>query len=384
MHLFKVLIKKIFFIQFSLLVFCSVTAQINLKVIIKELPVTHTTDTLFVAGNFNGWNPYDKRYQVKPVNPGERTIDLNVPAGNYEYKFTRGSWSKVETAKDGKDAGNRTLTITKDTVIEISINGWKDDFKTETLAKKHTASAQVSMLDSAFFIPQLNRTRRIWVYLPADYATSKKKFPVLYMHDGQNLFDEATSGFGEWGVDECLDSLFTQGHKECIVIGIDNGAKRMSEYNPYGFQTYGIGEGDKYVDFIASTLKPYVDKTFRTKADKKNTFIAGSSMGGLISFYAVMRYPGVFGGAGIFSPAFWTASGLENDLNKTGKKIRSKLFFYAGGKEGDRMIPDMKKIEADVKALSSSKIYERVDMDARHNEAAWRKYFPEFYKWIMD
>jgi predicted alpha/beta superfamily hydrolase len=114
-------------------------------------------------------------------------------------------------------------------------------------------------------------------------------------------------------------------------------------------------------------------------------------MGGLISLYAVMKYPTVFGGAGIFSPAFWTASGLEKDVNKMTKKMRSKLFFYAGGKEGDRMIPDMKKIEADIKALpayrtgrSSAKIYKRIDPDAKHNEAAWRKYFPKFYKWILN
>ena len=192
-------------------------------------------------------------------------------------------------------------------------------------------------------------------------------------------------------MDECLDSLFSQGNKECIVIGIDNGAKRMNEYNPYEFKPYGNGEGDKYVDFLANTLKPNIDKNFRTLPDKKNTFIAGSSMGGLISLYAVIKYPNTYGGAGIFSPAFWTASGLENDLNKSVKKIKSKLFFYAGGKEGDRMIPDMKKIEADIKALpayrtarSSSKIYERVDNDEKHNEAAWRKYFPEFYKWMLN
>ena len=158
----------------------------------------------------------------------------------------------------------------------------------------------------------------------------------------------------------------------------------MNEYNPYEFKPYGNGEGDKYVDFLVNTLKPYIDKNFRTLPNKKNTFIAGSSMGGLISLYAVMKYPTVFGGAGIFSPAFWTASGLENDVNKMAKEMRVKLFFYAGGKESNQMIPDMKKIEADIKTLSSSKIYERINMDAKHNEAAWRKYFPEFYNWMLN
>ncbi|HUS00569.1 MAG TPA: alpha/beta hydrolase-fold protein [Chitinophagaceae bacterium] len=360
------------------------SAQINVTFVLKQRPPLHTSDSIFIAGSFNTWNPSDNRYLILPGDPTTSSFNIRLNPGNYEYKFTRGAWNKVETNKDGKDVANRTLTITKDTVVQVEINGWRDDFKTAAVIRKHTASPQVSVLDSAFNIPQLNRTRRIWVYLPADYTTSNKRFPVLYMHDGQNLFDESTSGFGEWGVDECLDSLFAQGKKECIVIGIDNGARRMNEYNPYEFKPYGNGEGDKYVDFLANTLKPYIDKTFRTKSEKKNTFIAGSSMGGLISLYAVMKYPNVYGGAGIFSPAFWTAPGLENDVARSAKKIKSKLFFYAGGKEGDRMIPDMKKIEAEIKALSSSKIYERTDMEARHNEAAWRKYFPEFYNRILN
>ena len=380
----KIVSQRILFSYFFSLLFNSVSAQFHVKFVVSQRPPLHTTDTIYLAGSLNTWNPFDNRYQLIPTVSGASSLDLQLASGNYEYKFTRGGWEKVETTMKGKGVGNRILTVTKDTVINISINGWSDDFKSEKVARKHTASSHVSVLDSAFNMPQLNRARRIWIYLPENYATTKKRFPVLYMHDGQNLFDEATSGFGEWGVDECLDSLFRQGKKECIVIGIDNGFKRMNEYNPYEFKPYGDGEGDKYIDFLVKTLKPYIDKNFRTFSNKKNTFIAGSSMGGLISMYAVIKYPAVFGGAGIFSPAFWTAPKLEDDLNKTAKKMKSKLFFYAGGKESDRMIPDMKKIEADIKANSSSKIYERTDADAKHNEAAWRKYFPEFYNWMLN
>jgi predicted alpha/beta superfamily hydrolase len=117
------------------------------------------------------------------------------------------------------------------------------------------------------------------------------------MHDGQNVFDEATSAYGEWGVDEALDTLGTR-YKEIMVVAIDNsGDKRINEYSPYDMEKYGKGEGDQYVDFLVQTLKPYIDKHYRTKKDEKNTFIAGSSMGGLISFYAILKYPKVFGGA---------------------------------------------------------------------------------------
>lgn len=375
---------KILLIFFSFLSASFSFGQLHVRLVLNKFPQLHTTDTIYAAGHFNTWDPHDNNSRFKSVNVEEQQLDLNLSKGSYEFKLTRGSWNKVECASDGKDIANRSFTLTKDTTINIFINGWRDDFKNETILQKHTASSHVSILDSAFNIPQLNRTRRIWVYLPKDYFTNKKKrFAVLYMHDGQNLFDEATSGFGEWGVDECLDSLFNQSKKECIVIGIDNGPKRMNEYNPYDFNQFGKGEGNEYVDFIVKTLKPYVDKHLRTLGDKKNTFIAGSSMGGLISLYAVRKYPQVFGGAGIFSPAFWTATGINEDVKRSANKIKAKLFFYAGGKESETMIPDMKKIEMEIRSLSSAKIFEEVDPEAKHNEAAWRKYFPDFYKLVV-
>lgn len=170
-----------------------------------------------------------------------------------------------------------------------------------------------------------------------------------------------------------------------IIIGIDNGQdRRMNEYNPYTFQQFGEGEGNKYVDFLVKTLKPYIDKRFNTLPDKKNTFIAGSSMGGLISLYAVLKYPEIFGGAGIFSPAFWTADGVDKDVTRLGPDIKAKLFFYAGGNESEKMVPDMKRIVQKIKTVSRSETLEIIDPEAKHNEAAWRKYFPYFYQWVLN
>ncbi len=166
--------KKILFICLFFLLHSSVSSQVHVKFIIKQRPSLHATDTIHVAGNFNTWNPSDNRYQFKPVNSDSSFLDLQLATGNYEYKLTRGSWNKVETSKDGNDVGNRVFSPTKDTIINIFINGWKDDFKSESVTRKHTASSHISILDSAFNIPQLNRTRRIWVYLPDDYATTKK------------------------------------------------------------------------------------------------------------------------------------------------------------------------------------------------------------------
>jgi predicted alpha/beta superfamily hydrolase len=359
-------------------------SQEKITFLVKQLSALHSTDHLFIAGNFNNWNPGNENFEFAKNNDGIAKITFQLPAGNYEYKFTRGSWDKVETSTNGKGISNRILQVTGDTVINIEIKGWSDDFASVSLAKVHTASPNVKVMDTAFFIPQLNRYRRIWIYLPPGYNNSKKHYPVLYMHDGQNLFDDATSYSGEWGVDQYLDSIFTLRKKEVIIVGLDNGlSKRMNEYNPYSFQQFGKGEGDKYVDFLVNTLKPFIDKHYQTLADKKNTYIAGSSMGGLISLYAVLKYPKIFGGAGIFSPAFWTASGIDSAVNSKAKNINSKLFFYAGGKENDSMIPDMKRIEKEIKTNSSSPVKEIIDDDAKHNEAAWRKHFPEFYNWTV-
>jgi len=385
--LFIKISKKYLFL--CLLIFISTIsfAQFKVTFLVRQPSLLHSMDHIYIAGNFNLWNPEDKDYILHSDQSGISTIILSLPSGNYEYKFTRGSWEKAETDSAGKGIQNRTLKLKSDTTIPINIEEWNDDFKANNIVaeKNHSASVNVKIMDTAFYIPELKRKRRIWIYLPPDYSDSKKKYPVLYMHDGQNLFDNATSYAGEWGVDEYLDSILKKGEKESIVVGIDNGlSKRMNEYNPWQFQNYGKGEGDQYVDFLVKNLKPFIDTHYRTLKNKQNTFIAGSSMGGLISLYAVLKYPKVFGGAGIFSPAFWTASGIDSSVIANSKKMNSRLFFYAGGKEGDSMISDMKRIEKEIKDYSASPIKEMIDPDAKHNEAAWRKYFPHFYEWTVE
>jgi predicted alpha/beta superfamily hydrolase len=217
------------------------------------------------------------------------------------------------------------------------------------------------------------------------YASSKnkKRYPVLYMHDGQNVFDAYTAPYGEWGVDECLDTLIKNGTAASIVVGIDCGSKRMNEYNPYFFEKFGEGEGDKYVDFIVKTLKPYIDKHYRTLKGKENTAIAGSSMGGLISYYAILTHPNVFGRAGVFSPAFWTAPAIRQLTDSLASNVDGKIFFYMGELEGGTYVEDMKNIADSIGKKSNAVIYSVIDPASRHNEQAWQKWFPEFYRWMM-
>lgn len=364
-------------------------AQFTLKIEITETPSAHKEDGVFVAGSFNSWKPADSLYLFSAVNNRLVLEIKNLPANGYQFKFTRGSWQKVESTNSGGDVANRTIQLSSDTTISYSIDGWKDD---HAVAKQHTASANVHIMDTAFFIPQLNRTRRIWVYLPSGYTETKKHYPVMYLHDGQNLFDEAITAYGnEWGVDECLDSLIAKGKQACIVVGIDNGGDtRMSEYNPYEFVWKNNGqsktflpEGDAYLDFLTQTLKPFIDKKYRSLASKENTIIAGSSMGGLISYYAALKYPDVFGKAGIFSPAFWTAPSIKLLTDSAARNINAKFFFYMGEKEGDKYISDMNEVAEKLGGNSHTMIYSVIDEYGEHNEKAWRKWFAEFYVWMM-
>lgn len=376
---------KKFFLLLAFNFFCSfLFAQYTLRLVVNDA-ATRKQDDIYVAGNFNDWKPGDANYKMKPFGGTRRVYVLkDIAAGKYEFKFTRGTWEKVETTAKGEDVANHEVEVNSDTSLTFSIAGWHDDYPDKP--KPYTATAQVQVLDTAFFIPQLNRYRRVWVYLPKTYNFLKKKsYPVLYLQDGQNLFNERTAFAGEWGIDECLDTLQQQLNKDCIVVGIDNSNEhRTTEYNPYDNAKYGKGEGMQYADFLVQTLKPFVDKRFRTLKDAQHTYVAGSSMGALISLYAVIKYPDVFGSAGIFSPAFWVAPQIYTDAQQTKWKGVHRFFFYAGEKESETMISDMKRMEG-VLYKVSDKIQTRevIFPLGQHNETYWRKMFPEFYRWLM-
>jgi predicted alpha/beta superfamily hydrolase len=257
----------------------------------------------------------------------------------------------------------------------------QDSNANATQEQQSTASKQVT----TFIIeaPQLKTTKKIWLYLPKNYANSTKKYPVIYMHDAQNLFDAKTSYAGEWNVDEKLDSLNAQ----VIVVGIEHGnEKRMEELTPYKNPKYGGGNADKYLDFIVTTLKPEINKKYRTKPTAKNTTIMGSSLGGLASFYAVLKYPEVFGKAGVFSPSFWYSNGIYTYMEKS-KKNKAKIYFLCGDKETEdnSMVLDLNKMEH---LLNKNRCYclnlneKKIVKGGQHNEKLWRDGFVNAITWL--
>lgn len=365
----------------SCFVFFAAAAQHKLTIVVKSNLLNNYTDSIFAAGSFNNWNPANPSFQFNKTNNGFQLVIPNLRTGNHAFKLTRGSWQTVECNVDGTDVGNREIFLQSDTTVVCEVMAWKQANESRTPVS--TASPNVQIFDTAFVIPQLNRKRTIRVYLPEGYQNSIKRYPVLYMQDGQNLFDAATSGFGEWGVDETLDSLGKAKLATCIVVGIDNSSKRLTEYNPYYFERFGEGEGNAYADFIALTLKPYIDTSFRTLSQPQSTLIAGSSMGGLISYFTMLKYPEVFGKAGVFSPAFWTADSIKAFNVERASRTAGKVFFYMGGAEGESYVNDMQEIAEKFGLQTAGTGYCVIDAEGKHNEAAWRKWFPEFIRWAL-
>lgn len=251
-----------------------------------------------------------------------------------------------------------------------------------------TASENVSILDEQFLLPTLGRQRRLWVYLPEGYHASSERYPVIYMHDGQNLFDEFNAFGNEWGIDETLDAE----HGKVIVIGIDNGEEhRMAEYMLHDHPDHGAAEGAAYLKDIMETLKPFVDSKLRTKPEREHTCIAGSSMGGLISVYAGIYFPHVFGTVGIFSPAIWLdaprifsevqeVEGREAVKPKEGASQR--WYFYAGALESETIVAEVATMVKILREYEHLNVTYQIDSDGVHDEVLWKNYFPDFYKWF--
>jgi metallo-beta-lactamase class B len=376
--------KKILLTFLLFLVLYNSIAQVTIRV--TGIPAnTPTTDNLYIAGSFNNWNPNDTNFKLTKV---DNVYKLTIPdyKGNEEYKFTRGSWTTAEGDSNGNVIKNRTLEHLVNGVINVSIAGWEDKKIKEIVTS--TALPNVKIISNRFFIPQLNKFRRVWIYLPNDYETNlTKRYPVLYMHDGQNCFDKTTAFSNEWGIDETLSNKQNNGDKGCIVVAVDNGgASRLDEYSPYNNPKYGGGQGDAYVDFLALTLKPFIDSAYRTFSDKMNTAMAGSSMGGLITTYAMFKYPDLYGKAGIFSPAYWFSNQLYTYVLHKSKSNNQKFYFICGQTEGSKMTmwQDSMCIVLQQKGYIKDKDFKNIiKPNGTHSEIFWSAEFGACYDWLF-
>lgn len=367
------------FISISL----SVTAQLTLHVV--SYPAESPDPlSIYVAGNFTGWDPGDPAYQLTDNLDGTFSITITPAAGLLEFKFTRGDWATVEGNAFGGYLPNRTFNYTGgEAELEIDILTWED-----LGPGWSTAAENVFILDEDFYMPQLDRYRRIWMYLPPDYDVSTNDYKVLYMHDGQNVFDLATSFAGEWEVDETLNTLFDEGDEGCIVVAIDNGGgERLNEYSPWAIPLYGVeGLGEYYIDFIVETLKPYIDANYRTKPEREFTGIMGSSMGGLISTYAGVEHRETFSRVGSFSPAYWITDSCYIHVEETAHDAAMRIYSIGGELEGISMTAGLEEMDNALQSAgyTSDEYLTVIHPDGQHSEWYWAREFKDAYLWMWD
>ncbi len=376
-------IRKWVLIVFSICLFNYGTAQITITV--HSLPKnTPENATLYLAGNFNDWSPNSLDYSFKKSSTGNYFIDLPTANKSYEYKITLGSWNSSEMNAAGGDIQNRKLFARRDSSFSISIESWKS---IEVDVQKQS-NKSVQVFSENFPMQQLNKSRRIWIYLPTDYSTRlNKRYPVLYMHDGQNLFDNSTAYNGEWEVDETLQALQNKGDSGIIVVGIDNGGgERIDEFSPWKNSEYGGGKGKDYLDFVAFSLKPVIDMLYRTKPEPEQTAMMGSSMAGLITLYAAFRYDKIFSKFGVFSPALWFSDSIYQLPRLSGSQNNSKIYLLSGILESSTQAQETYSMRDSLLANGFSKERLRCELknDGTHSEWFWKREFADCYSWLFD
>lgn len=244
----------------------------------------------------------------------------------------------------------------------------------------------------------LGNKRDILVYLPPSYHRVQRFYPVIYMHDGQNLFDNSTSFVGEWEVDETMESLASEGY-EAIIVGIPNtGETRILEYNPFEHPRFGSGRGDDYLSFIVDTVKPLIDTHFRTLPEREHTGIMGSSMGGLISLYAFFARADVFGLAGVLSPSLWIARNAMSQYIRARPYQPGKLYLDVGGREIASRFDAMRLNSASRRYCASVRRLARLlekqgykdgellfveDREGTHSERDWARRLPDALRFLL-
>ena len=361
----------------SLLARAQQSVEITFKIKANNIP---DTGKVYISGNkpeLGNWQPGEISLINTAGNIWERTFSF--PAGeSIECKITLGSWDREALNTDGSVPKNIRFRAYTDTVISLTINNWKEvDGNTSMFKGQVTGHLEyIRNLKGEGLLP-----RDIIVWLPPDYSKdTTKRYPVLYMQDGQNLFDPATSAFGiDWQLDETADSLIRQGRiKPIIIVGITNTLWRKSEYAEND-------TGSAYMKFVVEKVKPLIDSTYRTLTDPANTAVGGSSLGGLISFMLAWNYPYIFSMAMCMSPALkiYNFNYVDNVKNYIGPRKNIRFYFdYGVASRDSLLIPGVKAMRRVLENKGYNKrgngyivrdtdIMLFVDLHGEHNESSW-------------
>lgn len=343
---------------------------------------------IYVAGNFQNWQPGDAQWRLKPTDDGAYmlTADFVLDQG-LQFKFTQGSWLTVEKGAGGEEIANRLHVVTAEASLEFQVASWASG---QEERRADTITGHVETIT----VPGFLDDRRVWVYLPPGYGEQPDRhYPVLYMFDGQNVFNTATSFVGEWQVDESLERLIAAGEvAPLIVVAVDNGGdRRTEEYTPWGDRYhFYAGGGQDHLQSWVEVLLPYINSQYRTHPDPEHTGLAGSSLGGLMSLYGGFTYPETFGKVGAFSPTTHLSKGRLFEYCAEQPRQPGQIYMDMGSREEGNFTDKNKDgtddyIEA-VRRMSDVlsgrgfvggwDLLVVEDEGAHHNEQAWSRRFP--------
>ncbi len=374
-------------------------AMVTFRVLVP--PDTPADAKLYISGDIDPLGPWDPgKVPLGKIGDGLYAITLVLPLdSSLKYKFTRGTWETVEKGPDFEEIPDREHTVTGDETVPVIIENWRDfraDFGFD--APLHTVAGNFRLhLD--FEAAKLGNSRTIIVYLPPDYTDEDEnvRHPVLYMHDGQNLFDAGSSFIGvEWNVDETVNRMAEAGQVQpVIVVGIYNTSDRVFEYTPATDRARGGGGANLYADFLVNELKPFIDDNYRTLPDRANTGVMGSSLGGLVSLYLAWEYPNVFSKVGAMSTSYGWAN--EHILRFVEGKSRPRgltVWIDMGtaedstDRDGDE-VPDILSQHRRFRDILMEKGFDLgrtlrfvEDEGAVHNERAWASRFPQALEFL--
>ena len=354
----------------NVLIGCLVVLAGCNKVLVRfEVKVQGNAESVFITGDhqeLGTWNP--GQIEMKKSSDSLFIHQIAVKSGtNLEYKFTQGSWNSEAIYETDIVPANHMLTVGTDTTVVHTVRKWKDE-----LVTSYESITGSVVIHEELFSPELNNGRTVLVWLPPSYEIiTERRYPVLYMHDGQNIFNSQSSFIGaEWEVDETVSELVKTGQmEEIIVVGLYNTDDRSAEYSP-------MHNGKKYSEFLVNTVKPFIDKEYRTRPGRESTAVMGSSMGGIISFHLVWDYPHIFSRAGCLSPAFLVDnSEIVNRVSSARTAPDNILIYMDNGTVGleQEFQPALEDMNSalEEKGFDGSNLVYKIFSGAVHNETAW-------------
>lgn len=354
---------------------------------------TDPTAQVYIAGDFQSWQPGNADHRLEKTGDDVWEITLPLKPGQaLQFKFTLGDWERVEKGPAGQEVENRLHRVKGGETLDLQVGSWAQGEK-----RLSSLTGNIELIT----VPDFLDDRRVWVYLPPGYQEDPdRRFPVLYMMDGQNVFDAATSFAGEWEVDETLEKMIPAGRvAPLIVVAVANGGGlRTKEYTPwYSRDRKDGGEGGAHLQEWIAVLLPYIDANYRTLTGPGNTGLAGSSFGGLMTMFAAYTHADVFGMYGAFSPSIMWAGGQLPVMIDRAEKPDITLYLDMGTREVgnlqdndhnglDDHIDSLRRLTGILTGQGFVGGWDLMVVEGenhRHNEAYWAQRFPQAVEFLF-